>query len=606
MKLKKVIAGLTAAIMAVSLCACGEKKGGDAFKIENGKFVALNDLPLTVWYTQGTDYAGGNEIENNVVQNYVYDKTKVKFETTYGNDGGQWDTKLSRLLTGDNMPDVVICGGGQGPTHYAKLAKAKQLWEITDDMLEKYAPNVLKRIPKEMIDAFRINGKIYGLPYAIYTNDEQTQPNASAEEIKYINDMEGQIAVDETMGLFVRDDILKKVYPQAKTWKEIEELAAKENGPIGDEIFDTGINTTQDYIDFMYKIKDMNLSENGKQVYAFGYSGGDNWEAITYLGGDMMGYAPNYYIGAWNQKDNCENILLDDEIVKEAAKIQNKMIRDGVIDPESLMHTSQMFTEKVDGGQYAICAVSYAGGLNLVNSQLEKSGKPYRYRPLYVNIPNKPEYAAGTTKSSWKYAIAFTKELSEDQLIQALNWMNVCFSDEFEEVYYWGTKEDGLYTENADGTRTYTDERFTKRYLEGDSAALDWKDSKGISGNSGAVGVWYPVATANSRWEPGIYNKCFKMSADKAAQRFKEDSDHIVKTIVPPYLPWDPTFAECDKTVEFWAKREQWENPVKLAFAAKSDEEFETKWTDALNKLNEIVNIEEMCNEMTDLAKKAE
>ena len=96
------------------------------------------------------------------------------------------------------------------------------------------------------------------------------------------------------------------------------------------------------------------------------------------------------------------------------------------------------------------------------------------------------------------------------------------------------------------------------------------------------------------------------MSADKAAQRFKEDSDHIVKTIVPPYLPWDPTFAECDKTVEFWAKREQWENPVKLAFAAKSDEEFETKWTDALNKLNEIVNIEEMCNEMTDLAKKAE
>ena len=183
MKLKKVIAGLMAAAMAVSICACGKSDGESAYKIENGKFVALKDLPLTVWYTQGTDYAGGNEIKDNVVQNYVYDKTKVKFETTYGNDGGQWDTKLSRLLTGDNMPDVVICGGGQGPTHFAKLVKAKQLWEITDEMLEKYAPNVLKRLPKEMLDSFRIDGKLYGFPYAFNKNDEQTQPNASAEEI---------------------------------------------------------------------------------------------------------------------------------------------------------------------------------------------------------------------------------------------------------------------------------------------------------------------------------------------------------------------------------------------------------------------------------------
>ena len=49
MKLKKVIAGLMAVTLGVSLCACGEKKGGNAFKIENGEFVALNDLPLTVW-----------------------------------------------------------------------------------------------------------------------------------------------------------------------------------------------------------------------------------------------------------------------------------------------------------------------------------------------------------------------------------------------------------------------------------------------------------------------------------------------------------------------------------------------------------------------------
>ena len=598
MKFKKLMAIATATAMLVALGGCKKEKS-------SGDLGTMNDLPLTVWYTQGTDFTSGNEVEDNVVQKYVYDKTKVRFENIYGNDGGQWDTKLSRLLTGNNMPHAVICGAGQGPTHFAKLVKAKQLWEITDEMLEKYAPNVKQRIPDEILEKFKIDGKLYGLPFGLRANDETTQPNCSAEDITYIEENRASQSVDETMGLYIRDDILKQIYPEAKTWDEIKALAEKTNGPIADELFDTGINTTQDYVDFMYKIRDMKLKEDGKDVYAFGYSGGDNWEALTYLGGDMMGYAGQYYTGAWNQVKDEENILLDDEIVKEGAKIQNKMIREGVIDPESLMHTSEMFKEKVNNGLYAICSVSYAGGLNTVNDALAKAGKSYRYRPLYVNIPNKDEYKPGKTESGWVYSIAFTKELDENQLIQMLNWMNVCFSDEFEEVFYWGTKDDGLYTENADGTRTYTDDRFTERFAKENNAALDIADTKGIGINNGAAGTWYACATYNSRWEPGMYNHNYKISPFAAVSRFKSDSEHIVTTIVPPYNPWEAAFAELDNVVTYWAKREQWENPFKLAFASKDDAEFEAKWNDALKKLNDIVSIDEMCKEMTEAAKAA-
>ena len=270
MKVKRVMAAATAVAMLAALGGCKKETSG-------GDLGAMEDLPLTVWYTQGTDFTPGNEVEDNVVQKYVYDKTKVRFENIYGNDGGQWDTKLSRLLTGNNMPHAVICGAGQGPTHFAKLVKAKQLWEITDEMLDKYAPNVKQRIPAEMLDKFKIGGKLYGLPFELRANNETTQPNCSAEDIKYINDNRAGQATDETAGLFIRDDIFKKIYPEAKTCDEIKTLAEVTGGPIADELFDTGINTTQDYVDFMYKIRDMKLKEDGKDVYAFGYSGGDNW-----------------------------------------------------------------------------------------------------------------------------------------------------------------------------------------------------------------------------------------------------------------------------------------------------------------------------------------
>lgn len=599
MKFKRIMTMVTAAAIAASMCACKKETASDDIG-------SMEELALTAWYTQGTDFTPGNEVKDNVVQKYVYDKTKVRFENIYGNDGGQWDTKLSRLLTGNNMPHVVICGAGQGPTHVAKLVKAKQLWEITDEMLEQYAPNVKKRIPADLLDGFKINGKLYGLPFSIIGNDTTTQPNCSEEDIQYINECKSSQSIDETMGLNIRDDILKMIYPEAKTWDEIVALVEQTNGPIADELFDTGINTTQDYIDFMYKIKDMKLTENGKDVYAFGYSGGDNWEALTYLGGDMMGYAGQYYTGAWNIVKDEENILLDDDIVKEAAKVQNKMIRDGVIDPESLMHTSEMFKEKVNNGQYAICSASYAGGLNTVNAALEKAGKSYRYRPFYVNIPNLEEYKPGKTKSSWTFSIAFTQELTEKQLIQMLNWMNVCFSDEFEEVFYWGTKEDGLYTENEDGIRTYNDDRFTERFEKGNNAALEIADTKGIGINNGAAGTWYACATNTSRWEPGIYNHNYQISVYNAVRKFRVDSEHIIQTVVPAYNPWSSEFAELDSVITYWAKREQWENPFKLAFASKNDEEFETKWNDALKKLNEIVNVDEMCKEMTEAAKAAQ
>lgn len=598
---KRLMAAALVCVMSVAaLTSC--KSHNDDFK-DGEAFTPSKNLGVTIWYTQGTNYEPGEKLAKNIPYEWLKERTLVSIDNIYGNDGGQWDTKLSRLVMGNNMPEIVACGAGQGVSHFTTLAEQKQIWEIDIDMLKKYAPNVYKRIPEDTLNKFMRNGKLIGIPYALPSN-ETTQPWADKETVDYIKNNVARNASDETMALWIRDDILKKIYPDAKSWKDIQNLAEQKTGPIGDDMFDIPITTTEEYIDFLYKIKDLNLRENGKKVFAFGFSGGDNWEAFSYLGADMMGYASDYYTSCWNPIEQKIVVPLVEDIVKEAGKHENKMIRDSVIDPESLVHTSAVFKEKVLGGQYAICAISYAGGVDEVNNSLKNSGKPYRYRPFCVNIPNRSEYAAGKSAASWTSSITFTKKLDKEGLVQMLNWMNECFSDEYDDIYFWGRPEDGLYETDEKGIRHFKDERFT-RYYNGDTQALTFEERMGLDCGTGPVGVWYTPACEYSRWYPTIYTKTFKLSLANAVARFPADSPHCDIPEYPPVNVWSSVYSSIEEVNTYWSKREQWENPFKLALAATSEAEFEKRWKSAIDNLNSIVDVNKMCEKMTAVARSA-
>ena len=602
--MKRLIACMLAAFMLCgALAGCNDKKTGGG-SIVDGIYVPEEELAIELWYTQGSDFTPGNEIKDNIVSKWVYDRSKIKITSIYGNDNGQWDTKLSRLVAGDNLPSIIACGAGQGPAHFAKLAENDLVWEITDEMLETYAPNYLRRVPKETLDMLRIDGKLYGLPCDQASN-EQTNPEMDAETHKNVAEYIRGVSSDEHWQLWIRDDILKAIFPECKTWAELEKEAEK-GVPVGDLTFDIPITTKEEYIDFMYKIKELNLkTENGKPVYAFGYSGGDNWEALNYIGGDMMGFSNQYYTSAWQDSTKEIVIPLVEDICYEAAKEQNRMIRDKVFDPESLIHTNDIFTEKVLAGQYAICAANLAsGGIVMLNATLKEDGAGYGYRPFNVNIPNHPDYLPGKSTNKWSSALCFTKTNSEEDVIQLLNWINVTCSEEFEEIYWWGTEEDGLYTEK-DGVRTYKDDRFNKRFIDGNKDALDAKDSKGIGLGSADVGAWYvtPVRLAQSMYAPQIYNKSFKLGVYSAIQKVGIDSEHAVTRDFPPSHVWASCYADIPEVIEFWGQREKWENAFKLAFTASSDKEFDKKWKEAKAILATVCDVDAMAKAMTKVAR---
>lgn len=608
MKKRILTMALALAMSVTCMTGCKEKQTAS----NNSEYPER--LELTVWDTQGTDYVAPPEIENNIVENWLIDKTNVKVENIYGNDGGQWDPKLTKLVAGNNLPDIVSCGAGQGAAHFARLKELGVLYELTPEDLQTYAPEIWKQIDEKTWDLLTVDGKIMGIPYNYRSEaivNGSLKGYYSEEDINFLKQygttVYNDVLFDPSKVFWIRDDILKMLYPEAKGYNELVALLEEKNEPIGEELLDIPVYSTDDYIEMMYKINELKLTSNGKKVYAFGYNGGDNWLALTYLGADMYGYKGYNYCSWWNDAEKKIEIPLVHDIIKQASATQNKMIRDGVIDPESLAHTQNNYTQKILNGQYAIIPPGYLG--LSINKELENLGVEYRYRPLYTQVPAQPGLEMGKcTNTAWGEALCLTTRLSEEEMHQVLNWLNVQFSDEYQEIKAWGPKDAGLYTEDESGKRTFNDDRFNKYYIEGDATALEPSETFGIGGPALAsydVGLFsVNPGWKNSRWEPSVNNRFNKLRPSEASGfGFKIDSPHVTSVKeVPVWQIWAADFAQIPEVVTYWGAREQWESKFKIAFSADSDEQFEVKWQEAVDLLNEIVDVNTLEKKMTEVA----
>ena len=610
--MKKMFRTLAVLMLCLSfLVSCGGKKETVSKFDENGRYVPQNEMEITVWQTQGTDYTA-KALKDGLVEKWLVDKTKVKVTNIYGNDGGQWDGKLAKLVAGDSMPEIVACGAYQGPAHFAKLNELEMVWELTPELLQKYAPDLWERIPQRYWDAIKVDGKILGIPYDV-PRDKQSHPDASDEEFAMMSELYNTPYNDITIAgvqcLYVRDDILKKFFPEAKTYNELVEILEEMKSPIGEELLDIPIYSTEDYIDFMYDIKNANLKENGKKIYPFGYSGGDNWTALAWLGADMYGYKGHYYTGTWNDVKKRIEIPLVGDVVREAARTQNRMIADEVIDPESMAHTSAQAKEKILNGLYAIAPINAVSDLVTVNNSLESQGKKFRYRPFYTQVPALEGYGPFKEDTMWGQSLCILKTVDEEGLHQILNWINTQFTDEYESVRFWGPEEAGLYTTDENGKRSFKDERFKKYYLDNDTSALEPEETKGINGPRSAgysVGGLFTVGASDytNRWDPKVHlNYVSYVPTPNSGFKFPSTSEHTKSVkLYPPCQGWSSIYADIPEVVAFWAEREQWENLFKIAMA-NPPSQFDKKWDEAIAGLNNIANIKTLEDKMTEIAK---
>jgi putative aldouronate transport system substrate-binding protein len=566
------------------------------------------EMKLKLWTTQGTDatpdtFAQGAD---NVVQNWLTQKTKVTFapEDIYGNSGQNWEGKLVMLAAGGDLPDVAYTGVN-GINVIQKLVDGNKAWELTPELLKKYAPNIWAQTTKAEWAFTTIKGKNYGIP-GLFEVSKALDPKLSNDYLYGVG-VPGTNSGTDGGVWAIRDDISKKLFPKSKTYNELNTLLlSKGNNASAEDLLDIPLKTKDAVVKMFYDIKKLGLKENGKDMFAIAYPAGDSYALFSNLIDDFMGTWTKNQFTQFNLNTRKITFGMQQPLYKEFGLIINKMVRDKVMDPESLMLTPAQLTQDMLAGKYAVINLERTGmNYDTANAELAKEGKSFRYRPFITQVPvniHITPYIAPPTSYGSMVILKTDTVKSEEQLAQVLNYYDVQYTKEFQEIQQWGPKELGLYKE-VNGKREFVDEKLNNVILKGlKDPTVTEKYRKGLAEvNQRQFSLYlvnpYAANILNKEFVPTIVNVIYN-------KKFNLNSKYAIKQYGPGDAAWDNSFAGVpDVAGILTGWQTNYDNAFKIALASGSDEEFNAKWA-AAEKILSTIATPKLLQSMTDIANK--
>lgn len=546
-------------------------------------------LKLVYWYAHGTGGAVRTVSPNDVVSPEIKRIFGIELDrdNSFDNGGQDQPSKLAVLAASGDWPDIGYNAISD------ELIQGDKVYDLTD-LLPKYAPHLYKWLqdysPKGLAKGYNGTGKMYSVPVK-YNNDVTSMklfyPDLDIEKYQYLAapmDAQGWSA-----NLWVRDDILKLAYPNAKSQKEIEDLYVKNGKFTRDDVYDVKITTKQEAIDFFYNIakaiKDNNITESGKPVYATAvFSGQDNWALAAWLNNLVEG-VPNFnYFTFFNPQTKKIELGYNQPWFKDDMLLYNKFVRDGVAPESSLIENNEIYTNKLNNGEYAI---SYAW-LAPDNAKIEAAGKPWRFRKVYFDIPQ------DLTKYIWNSSepggvgglCIFKDKVKPEQVPQILSWLDFMYTPVGMKLACWGPKTAGLWDE-TNGVR-----KFTNKEVED---ALVYGIANGAEAKYNLINPSVDTASASPAWPEimpvgvkcgGIYNPRYVYDM-MSAERKPTSANQFFATGVfgQPVMTKQTVVTTCDiwnftnevpAIKSFWDVRGTGFEPLMTKiFAAKSDADFD-------------------------------
>lgn len=187
MKLKRVLATLLVIVLALSMAACGNSEGsgkstnapaetkgteakatqapdateaGDETQApaDDGEDEDLAEIEVMFWTLNTIP----SDLET--VQNAINEITEAKINTTVHLniiEMGNYIQQVNLMMSSNEKLDLMVTLPG-GPAHFNSMSSQKQLMDITE-LLDQYAPDLLKLIPENWLAGTTINGKIYSV-----------------------------------------------------------------------------------------------------------------------------------------------------------------------------------------------------------------------------------------------------------------------------------------------------------------------------------------------------------------------------------------------------------------------------------------------------------
>ena len=551
-------------------------------------------LTLRVWEGHGTGAASRNISSDDVVYPELERifGIKIDSENSFDNGGQDLPSKMAVLAATGDWPEIGMHVMNQD------LVDADKLYDLTE-LLPVYAPDyyemLQKNSPASIINGFNGTGKLYGINYL--GNDAETMTrlndNVDLNKYKYISIPQDRLGLNTQV--YVRDDILKLAYPEAKTQDEIEALYMEKGEFTREDLYDVPVTSKEEAFEFFYNIKkaidENNIAEDGRPVSTtFAFSGQDNWALLAALRSGINGMPNTDYFTYFNVQDKKVKMMFMEDVFKQDLLRFNKFVRDGVASEASLIENNEIFSNKLNNGEYAI---SYAW-LIPDDAVLKSMEKPYRYRKVYFDIEQDTTFGLNQTEESnmsrGGFSI-FKDTVKEEDVPRILQYLNYFYTEPGMKLVAWGPQSAELFTEE-NGVRKYTDPELEANMVYGERNDADLKYNLASADAEKHFLPAYPKLEIGIR-AGGLQNPRYIYDLSSAprqpgnASNFFQSGlfDQQIRSggLLKSAFIWNFT-DEVEGMKQFWDVRGTGFEPMMTqVLAAKSDEEFETAYDRMVN-----------------------
>ena len=585
-------------------------------------------LEVSVWYAAGTSTLIGSIPETDVCFKEFERVTGVRFnvEESFDNGGNNIDAKLPMVIASKDYPTMII--------GYDILKQCNELWEegYLADLTEYYEDGTLDQMLK-----YLPYDESYEYVYKHFADEDGNMfllPNGGTASVMTVWGATGYTNEDwdpvywETYGksptnyndwnsnaaILVRDDILKALYPDSLTMRDIEQIYLEKGTFTEEQIFDLGLEKPEDFFELLYDIQELlktgeftGVDGKPMEVTYGPNTGVDNWPwmvTLPYLM-DGLPQGTEYFISANYDAKTPEELLqlsIKTDYYVDWMKKINKLIKDDIISQNSLIDNSTTFKEKAKNAHYAVLYGAQHYPYN------DNKDQTWSYRPIYVNTEYNYNRFGGFSSISHTDCIGIFKDTLTDaqldQLMHAINYLN---SEVGLKNFYWGPRSAGLFTEDANGVRTYTKQELIDCMLYNidNGYATDY----GIFNTSMAVPLFNirPKGVGQMIYQP-LY-----LSAGTSERKAVDAKKYFCPGILEGHALKDHAVfvpvsnniytsgLHIDGIKQFWDARAGFEDQMKKVIAASDDAEFERELQELYAYADQNGLTEETIQEFADM-----
>ncbi len=384
------------------------------------------------------------------------------------------------------LPDILLQDNlMQISDAYEYAIKKGLIKEVTRNDLTRYMPGYVGRFKQYGSDVqFAIDentkrigdnglGKLWYIPF-------QFQPTAFPAA-RIPNGFAKPWPNAGFTGGHFRDDILKMIFPAARTEAELRQLLLDKGGKLTvKDMTDIPITSWSDLYVYLKKVKALNLKVGEKPVIPGALVGSSENAASAYW--SLTSAVGWLYKGNMVWRDPLENttaVYFTPEF-RDQMRWLNRIYDEGLMDPEIFVMKNDQYFAKVGNGEYAVVNWPFISMSNASKVGKER-GYGWRTVPYFYPFDMSKISSKYTRVSFNTIGIFLTSRIKAADWGDVLKYVDYFMTEPSDDLVYWGAP--------AWSTGTGVNRRFTPEYKDLENWALYGKEG-------GKDGTYYGLASA--------------------------------------------------------------------------------------------------------------